>query len=110
MTKQTNRQTNKQTINYLPKLNSSCAFLQYSGHRRGGWENRSPSFILMNENLSGYPLTLTTFKSCLEYLSKRGGMAWQFLIGAAYWHALDHQQFTEVCDVFGDDLDRPSLC
>lgn len=33
----------------------------------------------------------------------------QLLIGAANGDAFNHQQFTEVCDFFGDDLDRPML-
>jgi len=33
----------------------------------------------------------------------------QLLIGAANGHAFNHQQFTEVCDFFCDDLDRPML-
>ena len=32
----------------------------------------------------------------------------QFLIGTANI-AVNHQQFTEVCDFFGDDLSRPIL-
>jgi hypothetical protein len=31
------------------------------------------------------------------------------LLGAANGHAVNHQQFTEVCDFFGHDLDRPML-
>jgi len=33
----------------------------------------------------------------------------QLLISAANGHAFNHQQFTEVFDFFGDDLDRPML-
>ena len=33
----------------------------------------------------------------------------QLLIGAANGPAFNRQQFTESCDFFGDDLDRPML-